>query len=160
MLEIWKEIKDYEGLYQVSNLGRVKSLVYKKERILKSSNRKGYPQVYLCENYIKKTFRVHQLVAMEFLGYKPNGYNGLFVDHINNIRIDNRVENLQLVTNRKNCSKDRNGSSKYTGVSWSKKMNKWKVQIHFNAKTKHLGYFNNELEASNVYQNKLKTLKV
>lgn len=160
MIEIWKDIENYNGLYKVSNLGRVKSLVYKKERILKQSKRKGYNQVYLCKNYIKETYRVHQLVAICFLNYKPSGYNGLFVDHINNIRTDNKVCNLQLVTNRKNCSKDRVGSSKYTGVSWSKQMNKWKAQIHFDGTTKHLGYFIKELDASDAYKNKLKTLEV
>ena len=67
MEEIWKDIKGYEGLYQVSNLGRLKSLNYKnseKERILKYGiNTQGYLIVCLCVNKQRKIFAVHRLVS-------------------------------------------------------------------------------------------------
>jgi hypothetical protein len=164
MEEIWKSIPNYEGLYEVSNLGRVKSLSrfvnsgmgYKiKERILKPiTDGHGYINVGLSS----KKYKVHKLVAIVFLGHTPNGY-ALVVDHINNIKTDNRVNNLQLITNRENCSKDRkNKSSKYIGVTWDKQTNKWRTSIIINKKRINLGRFLNEEDASIAYQNKLKEI--
>ena len=70
--EIWKDIKDYDGIYQVSNLGRVKSLKFSKERILKDYvDTRGYLNLSLNKNGKKKTYRVHKLVAVAFLGHEP-----------------------------------------------------------------------------------------
>ena len=88
MKEIFKDIPNYEGLYQVSNLGNVKSLNYrrtKKERVLKTVvNGVGYLNVYLSKNGKIKTFTVHKLVCMAFLNHTPNGSKGLVADHRNN----------------------------------------------------------------------------
>ena len=119
MKEIWKDIESYEGLYQVSSLGRVKSLKYNKQRILKTpSDAYGYSVCNLSLNGKQKIFKVHKLVAIAFLNHTPNGHN-MVVDHINNLKIDNRLENLQLTSQRENTSKDKKkGSSKYVGVYW------------------------------------------
>jgi hypothetical protein len=102
---------------------------------------------------------VHQLVAMAFLNHTPCGMN-LVVDHINSNKLDNRVENLQLITQRENSSKDiKNKTSKYTGVSWCKHRGKWLSQIYLNKKTYNLGRFNCELSAHLAYINKLKQIK-
>ncbi len=143
----WKDIPDYEGLYQVSTDGRVKSL--RKNLILKTNlDRWGYPRITLRG----KTFRVHLLMAMTFLGHKPKGTSNLVCDHINNIKSDNRIENLQLIPHRENVSKDRKGSSKYTGVTWCKHWNKWVAGIRVKGKRKFLGYFIDEYEAHLAYQ--------
>ena len=101
--EIWKPIKDYEGLYEVSNLGRVKSLNYRgtgKEKILKNiENSKGYFQVSLVKFGKQKVFKIHRLVAETFI---PNPEGKPCIDHINTIRSDNRVENLRWVTHEEN----------------------------------------------------------
>jgi hypothetical protein len=167
--EIWKDIPGYEGMYQVSNMGNVKSLSREvlrngeypmkiKEKILKpglSSN--SYLIVILCKNNLKKTINVHMLVSMAFLNHKSDGTNKICVDHINNIKTDNRVINLQIITNRENSSKDKkNGTSKYTGVSWSKLSNKWKAEIAINGKVKNLGYFIDEYVAHLEYEKALK----
>ena len=162
MKEIYKNIKGYEGKYQVSNLGNVKSLNYNrsgKERILKpSKDGGGYYKVLLAKNGINKTSRIHQLVAIAFLNHKPDGYK-IVVDHIDNNKLNNNTNNLQLISHRENLSKDKKGfSSKYTGVCWYKTSKKWLASITINGKQKHLGYFINELEASNKYQSILKTL--
>tara|TARA_R110002050_G_C8577260_1_gene483283 strand:+ start:32 stop:514 length:483 start_codon:yes stop_codon:yes gene_type:complete len=160
-MEIYKDIKGYEGMYQVSNLGNVKSLKRKgclKDRMLKGTiNNLGY-SVY---NFSGKQKKTHQLVAIAFLNHTPNGYNGLVVDHIDSNRLNNELSNLQLISQRLNTSKDKkNCSSKYTGVCWCKRSSKWLSSIRIKGKSKSLGYFTNELDASNKYQEALKkTLK-
>ena len=154
--EIWKDVKGYEGIYQVSNLGRIKSLYFEKERILAHANSKGYFSVVLCKASEFKRKHVHQLVAIAFLGHIPCGHN-LVVDHINTIKTDNRLDNLQVITQRENLSKDKKGTSKYTGVSWCKRSQKWRARIKIE-KNKHLGYFKTELEAHQAYQSALKEL--
>lgn len=165
MQEIFKDVPGYEGIYQVSNLGRVKSLERidsnnhpVKERILKASDRgHGYLSVSLANGGIKYK-RVHQLVAMAFLNHIPNGYM-LVCDHINNIKNDNRLSNIRIITNRENTNlKHIKSSSQFTGVSWEKKNHKWRARIQINGKDKNLGMFTNEIEASEAYQNKLATL--
>lgn len=169
--EVFKPVVGYEGLYEVSNLGIVKSLprtivrgngskLPVKERILKqglSSN--GYLTVSLHKDKKPKTHRIHQLVAMAFLNHKPNGFKGLVVDHKTNNKLDNRVENLQLISQRENASKDKKrGSSKYVGVCWHKKNRNWVARIKINGKKKHLGSFTCELEAHEAYQKALNSL--
>ena len=103
MEEIWKDIEGYEGIYQVSNLGNVRSLNYKntgETRILKTRiNRCGY--ICVCLGRKRKDFKVHRLVAIAFI---PNPENKPCVDHINAIRTDNRVENLRWVTHEENMN--------------------------------------------------------
>lgn len=159
MEEIWKDIPNYEGLYQVSNLGKIKSLPRKwviKEKVLKPlTNGHGYLFVILRSNNKYKHFEIHQLLAIAFLNHIPCGLKTV-VDHINHIKTDNRLVNLQLTSNRNNCSKNKTDkTSNYTGVYFNKKANKFMAQIYLNGKTKYLGLFNNEYDAHLAYQKKL-----
>lgn len=161
-MEIWKDVIGYEGLYQVSNLGNIKSLNYnhtKKEKLLTlSKGSTGYYMVNLYKNKKRKLFCIHQLVAITFLGHEPNKHH-FIIDHINDKPLDNRVDNLQIVTQRFNTFKTQGkGTSKYKGVSWSKTSKKWVARIYYNGKDNHLGCFDNEVEASIAYQNKLKEI--
>jgi hypothetical protein len=166
-MEVWKDIPGYDGIYQVSNLGNVKSLsrevkrkgiVLLNERLLKPGISIGYYCVSLSIDNKKETFNIHQLVAIAFLRHAPCGYK-LVVDHINDNKLDNRLENLQIVTHRFNVYKTQGKySSQYKGVSWDNSMKKWRAEIIINNKNNFLGRFNNEEEAHQVYQNKLKTL--
>lgn len=104
MKEIWKDIKGYEGLYQISNMGQVKSLNYRhtgREKILKPSNQKGYLFVSLCKNGHKKNYLAHRLEYEAFYGEIPKGMQ---VNHINEIKTDNRLENLNLMTPKENSN--------------------------------------------------------
>lgn len=92
--EIWKDILGYEGLYQVSNFGRVKSLKFGKEKILiPGKNKKtGYLQVVLCKENILKTYLVHRLVAEAFI---DNPDNLPQVNHKDENKLNNVVSNLE-----------------------------------------------------------------
>jgi hypothetical protein len=159
MNEIWKPVPGFNNEYFVSNLGNVKSFKKSKEKHLKKVM---LPTGYLCHTFSLngkiQTVRIHQLVAMAFLGHKLNGMK-LVIDHINNDKLDNRLENIQIISQRKNTSKKNiNKTSKYIGVCWYKTQKKWLACIRINGIKKHLGLFKTELEASQAYQNKLKTL--
>ncbi len=167
--EIWKDIPGYEGYYQASDLGNVRSLdrvviarngvprVLKGTILRQNMTTSGYKSCGLCVNKINRTYAVHQLMAMTFLNHTPNR-QVLVVDHINNVKTDNRLENLQLVTTRHNTTKDKTGTSKYTGVSWHKRGKKWKSCIRIRGSKISLGYFTDENDAALAYQNALKDL--
>ena len=105
--EVWKDVVGYEGMYQVSNIGRVKGLSRidglgreTKSKILKGFiSADGYAMVSLCKNGKKKHFQVHRLVAIAFI---PNTENKPEIDHINTIPLDNRICNLRWVTRSEN----------------------------------------------------------
>ena len=91
--EVWKDVSGYEGLYQVSDKGRVKSLWFGKERILKPGKlKKGYLQVSLSKNREMKGYKVHRLVCQTFL---PNPNNLPEVNHKDEDKTNNKVENLE-----------------------------------------------------------------
>lgn len=156
-MEIWKFIPNHDNKYQVSNLGNVKSLHFGKEKILKTHiSTNGYLILILYKNKKPKTRTIHQLVAQTFLNHKPDGSQKIVVDHINNDKTDNRLDNLQLITQRENKTKDQKKSSSiYTGVVWSKSVGKWMSSIRYNGKKIYLGYFIKEYDAHIAYKNKL-----
>ena len=99
---------------------------------------------------------------MAFLNHVPSGMV-IVVDHINNNHLDNRVENLQLITQSKNMEKSidkTKTSSRYTGINWDKFSKKWKVQVRYNKKQKHIGLFENEIDALHSLQKALKNLNI
>lgn len=114
--EVWKPIDGFEGLYEVSNLGRVKSLDryvdnghgstrLAKGRILKPQLvMGGYLQVVLCKDGKQTIFKVHRLVAKAFQDICGQFIEELDVDHINTIRTDNRAINLRWCTRKENCN--------------------------------------------------------
>ena len=99
-----KDVVGYEGLYGITSCGRVWS--YRRKRFLKHGvNRKGYLYVVLCKDGKTKTYTIHKLVAEAYI---PNPNNLPQVDHIDNDKTDNYVNNLQWMTNRDNCRKSHN----------------------------------------------------
>ena len=161
--EIWKDIPNYEGYYQVSNKGRVKSLerVVKrkntgdlpvKEKIRKQKTRiDGYFSVVLWKECKSKHIRVHQLVAITFLGHTQNKYSKV-VNHKDFNSQNNNVENLEVTSQRKNANKKHiPHSSQYTGVSLNAETQKWHSYIFINGKNKYLGRFDKEYYAHLAY---------
>jgi hypothetical protein len=154
-METWKDVVGYEGIYKISSIGNVKS-VYRKKQLNPGKDYLGYKIVSLCKNKTSKLRKIHVLMAQSFLGYVKQ--ENTVVDHINNIPFDNRLDNLQIITQRENLSKDKKGKSKYTGVTFKKQTKRWCATIYIDKRNVHLGYYDTEIEAHEAYQNKLKEI--
>ena len=139
MEEEYKIIKDFDN-YEISNFGNVKSK--KTDKILKPAiDNHCYYKINLSKNGKQFSKRIHKLVANEFL---PNPLNKNCVDHIDNNRLNNNVENLRYATiqqNNMNKKLSIKNTSGFKGVHFDKKSNKWKSQIQINGTKQHLGYF-------------------
>ena len=155
--EEFRDIKGYEGLYQVSNIGRVKSFKGDTPIVLRAGLSGKYLMVVLHKDGTRKSHGLHKLVAMSFLNHTPNGHT-IVVDHIDNDQLNNNLTNLQLISNRENLLKDRKMSSEYKGVSLFKRDNKWRADITIQNKLKFLGLFVNEIDAHYAYQEALRNI--
>jgi len=148
--EIWKDIPDSPG-YQVSDMGRVLSFKSGITEICKPRvNIDGYEITSLSRGGVSVTCRVHRLVMAAF-----KGGSDLTVDHLNMVKTDNRLENLEYVSVRENvrrASEFKTLSSKYPGVCWFKRGKKWKAQIRYGGKKVYLGCFKSELDAHHAYE--------
>lgn len=153
--EIWKDVLGYEGMYQISSLGRVKSLSrkggngsLKKEAFLKPClEKKGYFRYKLYKNSKALNFLAHRLVANAFI---ENPLNKISINHIDSIKTNNSIDNLEWVSVlENNCHKSSKikSSSKYIGVSFYKRLKKWESYIKFRGKLIFLGRYKTEQEA-------------
>ena len=144
-MEEFKKIANYN--YSVSNLGHVRNDVT--NRILTNMiDTNGYYQVNLYKNKKMKTIQVHKLVANAFIA---NPDDKPCVDHINNNRLDNNINNLRWCTyteNNRNKSMKSNNSSGIKGVTFHKKSNKWCAQIMIDGINIHIGYYDTIEEAT------------
>ncbi len=96
MKEVWKDVVEYEGHYQVSNLGNVKSIKFNRNNLMKFGlDKNGYYRIGLRLNNTRKFYFVHRLVAQAFI---PNYDNLPQTNHINGIKTDNSIENLEWCT--------------------------------------------------------------
>ncbi len=144
-MEKFRIITEYPN-YSVSNLGSVKNNLT--GRILKQCDDKdGYKIVRLSKDCKMKTIKVHRLVAFAFI---PNPLNKNIIDHLNNLKDDNRIENLRWVTQQENCynqSLKSCNTSGIKGVHWYKSNSKWGARITYNNKVIFLGLFENKEDA-------------
>lgn len=155
--EVFRKIW-FSDYYEVSNLGRVKSLKRGGVLYLKpTKDNYGYTCFSFWHNGKPVIKKLHQLLAVAFLGHTPCGYK-IIVDHIDNDQTNNNLDNLQLITQRENASKDARLSNKYTGVSWNKREQKFRAYITIDGKQRHLGYFKKEIDGHKAYQKKLKSI--
>lgn len=158
--EIWKDIPNYEGKYQCSNLGNVKSFL-QKNGILRKRISRGYDRVALYDNGVSKQFSVHQLVAICFFNHKLDGTMGLVINHINGNKSDNRADNIEVITQRENVQKHHiktKKTSQYVGVYFDKQRKKWSATINIKDKQFALGRFKTEIEAYDAYINKINAI--
>jgi hypothetical protein len=158
-MEVWENIPNYENSYQVSNMGRIKSLTriienkkgqiqkYKGKILSPRLSNRGYYQIALSENNKTSLFSVHRLVMLSFVG--PSD---LLVDHIDRNSKNNKLENLRYVSTQENSF---NRGAK--GYSYRNNNNKWIGTLRINGESIYLGSFNTELEVKNAYlESKLK----
>ena len=130
--EIWCPIKEYEGLYEVSDKGRVKSLKFGKERILRPvRNNNGYLLVGLRKNGEKKMYKVHRLVSQTFI---QNPDNLPEINHIDEDKTNNKVQNLEWCNRKSNCNygnRNKRISEKMTNGKLSKPVLQYSLDWKF-----------------------------
>ena len=161
--ETYKDVPGYEGQYQVSVRGNVRSLdrlgsdgrKLKGQMLRPGLKSTGYSVVSLCRDGVMKSFNVHTLVAFTFLGVCPEGMN---IDHFDENKANNKLCNLSYMLIGDNMYRSKkNMTSTHRGVHWNKADKKWKVQLTIDGKRIYLGSFDTELEAVEVikeYKNK------
>jgi isocitrate/isopropylmalate dehydrogenase len=158
-LEIWKDIPDWEGFYQVSNYGRVRSVTRfaphrktgfakRKGVLLKITiDKLGYCKACVTKNNNSKQISVHRAMMSAFIGVSD-----LHIDHLNGIKSDNRLENLEYVTNRENTSRYYQSKGKELPTGVTKRRNNYMAKIVVGGKTWQLGTYRLIQEASDIYQ--------
>jgi len=165
--EIWKDIVGFDGLYQISNYGNVKSCIryvnakfgkrVVNEKLLSlGKDKDGYLMAILCQDGTKQTVKIHRLVANAFI---DKIYGKDIVNHIDSNKSNNIVSNLEWVSSLENSCHSRlkmKTSSKYVGVCFNKKDNNFRATATLKGKTVILGRFKNEEDA---YKLRLKFLK-
>lgn len=171
LLEIWKPVKGYEGLYEISNFGRVMSCkktwksnraIFSKDRSElfygnKSKNKDKHLVVNLCKYGIVRTFTVHELVWIAF-GNEPLPKNRrkIHIDHIDENEFNNHIDNLRLLTVRENANRGTQKNRKLPrGVSICPQTKKYQTSIMINGKHIFLGRYPTAIQAQLVYQKKL-----
>jgi hypothetical protein len=140
IMEEFRKIEGYKN-YSISNLGNVRN--DKTNRILKAGNNKGYKLCVLN----RKTLSVHRLVAIAFI---PNPDNKQQIDHIDNNRSNNNVNNLRWSTSQENqCNKgiSNKNTSGYKGVYYVKDRKKWRAEISINGKSTFIGIYETSEDA-------------
>ncbi len=161
MIEQWKAVKDFEGVYEVSNLGRVKRIALglgtnAKDGILKPGlSKKGYPRVYLSKHSKKYTKPLHILVAQAFI---PNPHNLPQVNHKDGNKLNASVENLEWTTQKGNMLHSAKLGLHGDGVYYDKGMERWVARYYLESKRINLGTFTTKEEALKVRQDAVNTL--
>lgn len=162
--EVWKPVKGFGKYYEVSNCGRVRSKDrysenrfskwLRKGRVLKEVyDKRGYPMVHLINDKVSLTRRIHVLVWDAFGKQKRSGRR-LQVDHKDENKKNNHINNLQLLTNRENVTKRFVGQRLLpTGVYRQEGTKKYMAQISINGKSIYLGYFETVESARRAYKN-------
>jgi hypothetical protein len=146
MEEVWKDVVGFDKCYRVSNLGNVFSC--KSNKLMKKNiNNRGYERVTLLDN---KQYSVHRLVCLSFFGDIPDNK---VVNHKNGIKTDNRLDNLELISQRENCIHYHSKNKlKKIVLKTCIRYEKWMV---INGVNRRIGRFKTEEEAMNAYLNKL-----
>jgi hypothetical protein len=156
---MWANIPEYHGLYQINEFSVVRSLNFrntgKTKEMKPNLSNNMYYTLGLTKDSIHTTILLHRLMASAFLGL-PIESKDFIVDHIDNNKLNNNLDNLQLTTYRYNNTKDQKKKidSNYTGVKKVKRIkshDKWAAHIHYKKRLIHLGTYDLEILAANAY---------
>ena len=150
--EVYKQYKDTN--YQVSNLGNIKNI--KSDKILVQTIGNTYKKVDIYHNKLRTTKRVHNLVAEVWLNHVPNKSQKIIVDHIDNNPLNNKVSNLQLISQRDNVIKSTISNTGVTGIHYLKSKLKYMASIKIKGKSKQIGCFDTLKEAKESYEKIIK----
>jgi hypothetical protein len=168
MEEIWKPVVGYEGLYEVSNLGQVRSIKNGRERNMIPLRIGKYLGVKLSKNSITKGFYIHRLVLLNFVGEPNNKFYQC--DHIDRNKLNNNLSNLRWVDRSTNLlNRNTYGNTDLKGVCFCKQQYAvkngnikciyfYKSQIKFNGKNINLGHYQTKEEAHEAYKTAFKKL--
>lgn len=160
--EVWADVPNRGEYYQVSSKGRIRFLEkisisgyggkrYFPEKIITpNTDNGGYPVTqFRCGGNMR--MHVHRLMYWAFYGILSDRKN--VVDHINNIKTDNRLENLQLITQRENASKDKKSNTGVTGVHYCEGLkNPYRAMKFINGKNKTIGFYRSIEKATEAYK--------
>jgi hypothetical protein len=167
--EEWKPIEGYEGMYEVSSFGRVKSLdrVVKEQggkvKLLKGRllafhlSNQGYYALNLCKEGLLEKFTVHKIVSIAFLNHKPNKFSCV-IDHLNSTKTDNFYKNLKETSSRHNSTRYKKSNFDNT-LGVQPRNDKYFSCISVNGKTINLGTFDTKEDASLYYKNAVKAIE-
>jgi hypothetical protein len=133
-METWKDVAGYEGLYSVSDMGRVRG---PRKLLRPGADGGGYLAVNLCKDGCQVLMKVHRIVAAAFI---PNPDGKREVDHINRNRQDNRFENLQWATKRENMLNTNRHNGERYGIYWVKLRGVYEVKFRVNKHIRHYGW--------------------
>jgi hypothetical protein len=154
-MEIWKDVSGYEGIYQVSNHGRVKSSMFNKEKILKQNkSTNGYFMIGLWKEKKQSIHLVHRIMYESFHGIKS--CRKYVIDHIDNNKLNNKLSNLQYITNRENSSKDKKSKTGHSNIYLNS--GAYLVRMRINNVKKSIGTFKNIEDAINYRNNYINSL--
>lgn len=150
---MYKEVEELPG-YQINGFGDVKNS--ETGKVYKYCLSEGYYITKVTLNGKRKTIKQHQIV-MRYYNDEYRLFQGMkyVIDHLNSVKTDNRIENLRVVPQRENCSKEKTIKSGLpVGVSYHKKTGKFRSRIRIGEEQIHLGLFDTPEEASIAYQKK------
>lgn len=142
-MSTYKDIVGYEGLYKISDDGKIISLFAGKIKERRIRIKDGYYLITLCKDNSNKTYPIHRLIYEAFIA--PIDKNKV-IDHIDRNRMNNSLSNLRVVTQSENA-KNRNGK----GVKLDKRSGKWEARIRVDRKYIHLGSFDTKDSARLAY---------
>ena len=142
-MEKWVQIYGYENLYEISDLGNIRS---KNLQMKQQIDRYGYKYIALTKDKIQKKHKVHRLVLSSFIGDEPN----MVCNHKDKNRLNNNLNNLEWVSILDNNIHKFLDKTKHVGITF--KQNKWYSRIQINKKRINLGYYKTLQEAINARQ--------